>query len=86
MVGANLALEYSEKMRFLHAVTGLSRKALLQEALDNLFAAHAENCRASANPQRNERNLRKEGCALEKQKTRHKGGLLITRTLTRIHC
>ena len=42
MVGANLALEYSEKMRFLHAVTGLSRKALLQEALDNLFAAHAE--------------------------------------------
>lgn len=39
LVGANLAPSYARNLALLHAETGRSKKALLQEALDMLFVS-----------------------------------------------
>lgn len=40
MVGANLPKTYARQLAHLHAETGRSKKALVQEGLNLLFAAH----------------------------------------------
>lgn len=39
LVGANLPPRYARNLAMLHAETGKDKKALLMEALDNLFVA-----------------------------------------------
>lgn len=39
LVGANLPPRYARNLAMLHAETGKDKKALLMEALDNLFIA-----------------------------------------------
>lgn len=39
LVGANLSPRYARNLALLHAETGLSKKQLVQEALDMLFIA-----------------------------------------------